>query len=635
MKKFAAALLALTLIISCVCLSGCGVIFDFLDSLLYGEDVGNGYLPSDHTHQFDNYFTYSQCKVDGCSVMGRKGSDGKFSKQFVYTLTDNKIAQIKGVYNQILTQLDGSGDYAQFEELYQSYADYFDYVTYQYQIASVLSDVKRTTASVNNYATASKLYNETYANFYALYELIYNSDLRDSFYQDFTDEEIEQALYYAEIYGGAADNNNAVDDIIAEYGDYLDSIGGQVFTTQQLAVLGEMYGRLVQANNAIATAAHYDNYMDYAYAHEYHRDYRPSDVAATMRNYVKQYVAPIFIKVAVRNQALAKTNFKTIADSNFYFSMLSDSLFTATNDKKFSRATTAVNYVGAYLNYLNRPALETNGNKVDFGAAVEDLFKTGNYFTGDYQGAYTWWIRNVNTPILYFGEDYDTAFTFVHEFGHYYENVYNGALRLSYDHDETHSQGNEMLFLAWLAQHKPTGVTNGYDMVEMEQLFDMLGNIVISTAVDEFEQAAYTGSYNGAPITVSYAELFKQILSSYCGSYNGVTLSAADVLNSKYWCYVVFDSAAYYVSYAMSALPSIELYVKAKTDGLYDARDSYVKLFTFANDSSFVTSDADGKKSLNSDATYQAILHFCGLQGPFEQGLYTDLLRYFNSRSDL
>ena len=634
MKKITAVLLAALILIACVCLSGCSLILGALGGLLNGDGT-NPNLPSDHVHQFESYFVYTQCKVEGCSAIGRMGSEDNFAKEFTYSLTTFKIAQINSVYNQILTCLNDNDDYAQFEDLYEQYVDYYDYVLYQYQVASVLCDVNRTLKNVNNLNTVSKLRNEMLADYYALYELIYNSNFREDFYQGWTDDEINEALYYAEIYGDVADNNNAVDEILTEYENYLDKIGGDIYTTKQLNDIGKIYGKLVDANNAIATAAHYDNYMDYAYAHEYNRDYAPNDVAEVMRGYVKQYVAPAFIRVAAKYDSISSANFNAIADSNFYYALMSDSMFTGYSSLTFSRVRQAVNYVGDYLDYIHRPSSYTNGASVNFGETVEDLFKNGNYFTGDYQGAYTWWIRSIDKPIVYFGEDYDTAFTFVHEFGHYYENVYNGDLTLSYDHEETHSQGNEMLFLAWLAQNKASNVTNGFTVVEIEQLFDMLGNIIIATAVDEFEQAAYSGVYNGAPITVSYAELFDKILRSYNYTYNGKTLSAADYLNSSYWAYVVFDSAAYYVSYAMSALPSLELYVKAQTDGLYEARDSYIKLFTFANDSRFVTTDGHGNKVLADGANYQAILNYCGLQGPFEMGLYVDLLNYFNNRSDL
>ena len=643
MKKITAALVAILLIISCVCLSGCGFVINFFDALLgdngdAGDNGDVGADGSDHAHQFDSYFTYSECSVAGCRVVGRKGSENKYANDFKYTLTSTKIREIDALYEQILTNIENGNNYAQFEDLYYEYLDDLDYVAHQYQVSSVLSDIKYTTTNANNYNTASKLYNEMYANFYGLYELVYDSDYRSKFYQGWSDEDIDEARYYAEIYGGSADNNNAVDDVLAEYNEFMENLDWSLSgaTTAQMNSLNDLYGRLVVANNNVAKSAYYDNYMDYAYANEYHRDYTPSQVAETMRSYVKNYIAPIFINVAMTyNNLLGHGNYKfnSAADEYFYCGLMMDSLFTSTSSRNFNRVKTTIDYLGDYFEYMQMSRAATGGEKFDFHTAVEDLFKNGNYYTGEYQGAYTWWIDALDTPILYFGPDYDTAFTFVHEFGHYYQNIYNGSMNLSYDHNETHSQGNEMLFLAWLSQNKPASVTDGFELVELEQLFDMLANVVIATAVDEFEQAAYTGQYNGRSVTGSYGDLFQRILASYKGTYGGRVYNATDLLNNNYWGYVVFESAGYYISYAMSALPSLELYAKAQND-LDAARESYTKLVTFTNSSRFVATDVNGKY-LKADATFASILDYCGLKGPFELGLYTTLQNYFNTRTDL
>lgn len=626
MKKISAVLLAVIISISCLCLSGCGLVFGFFNDVF---DNGDGGDDGSHTHQFDSYFTYSKCSVAGCNVIGRNQSEDTYAKEFKYSLTTTKINQIRALYDEMTTYLADGGDYEQFATLYDQYLEYFDYVNHQYQVASILSDVSYTTTTERNLSTVSKLYNEMFENYYGLYKSIYESEYREEFFDGWSSDEIEQALYYAEIYGGSADNNNAVDDVISKYEEYMDGINWTFATnkttlTRQLNKVGEIYGELVAANNNVAKSMDYDNYMYYAYENEYNRNYTPDDVA-TMRQYVKTYVAPLLGKLARAYQSF--TYFNASADQNYYLGLMSDSLFAGTSDVNFNRVRTTIDYVGDYFNYMQMSALDTGGQKFDFYGAANDLFKNGNYFTGEYEGAYTWWIDKISAPILFFGPSYDTAFTFVHEFGHYYENVYNGSLKLSYDHDETHSQGNEMLFLAWLAANKPKGVTNGFDIVEIEQLFNMVGNVVISTAVDEFEQAAYAGEYNGQKITTdSYGELFKTILNSYGG---------ADAwLESTYWAYVVFDNSAYYISYAMSALPSIELYVKGRSD-LASARDSYVKLFTFANGFRFVGNDRYGNAYLKANATYEAILNYCGLQGPFQLGLYTTLSSYFNSRADL
>ena len=641
MKKLTAALLAVLLLISCVGFSACGFIFGLWNGLLDGDDGNNGGTDgtNGHTHKFDSYFTYSQCSVAGCNVVGRNGSENTYAKNFKYTLTNAQNMQYNALYDEILTCIDDGDDYRQFEKLYLEYLDAFDYVGQQYQIASVLYDVEGTDTRANFFKVVSRLYNQMYANYYKLYGLVHESNYATQFFNGWSDDEVALALYYAQVYGNSAENNNAVDRILQEYEDYLNDIGGAFSDVpsqrlQQLNKVGEMYGKLVNANNNIAVSAGYDDYMVYAYANEYNRDYTPSYVAETMRNYVKLYIAPIFTKVAMQYANVVRNSkFNTYADLDFYCGLMEDSLFANTKDESFGRVRSAISYVGEYFKYMKRSAIDTGGQKFDFEGAVEDLFKNGNYFTGEYQGAYTWWFDAIDKPILYFGlgdgeyVGYDTAFTFVHEFGHYYENLYNGNLRLSYDQDETHSQGNEMLFLAWLAQNKPSGVTNGFEMVELAQLFDMLGNIVISTAVDEFEQAAYSGEYNGKAIGVSYDELFSTILHSYSG--------ADAYLNTDYWTYVVFSSPAYYVSYAMSALPSLELYVKAKSVGLYTARECYVKLFTFANGHRFVATDKNGNAYLRDSATYETILKYCGLQTPFELGLYTTLQSYFATRTDL
>lgn len=639
MKKLRTAILAIILILSVVCLSACGFVFEFLrefNDALGGDSDGGGSTNTDG-HRFESYFIYSQCLDEDCNVVGRKSGENTYANDFVYTLTSAKIREINALYSEMTTYLRDGGDYEQFETLYGEYVNYLDYVGHQYQVSSILNDVQYNSTTVSNYRTASQLYNDMVEKYYGLYKLIYdNVEYRARFYQGWSNDEIAEALAYAASYAGSADNNNAVDDILSQYEEYMDGIGWEIRSVAQLNDLGELYAELVVANNNVAKASGYGDYMSYAYPNEYHRNYSPSDVA-TMRAFVKQYVAPIFINVAMTRHALvghSAPSFGTNADRDFYYGLMTDSLFLPTSDINFSRAKTVVDYVGGYFDYMQKSALDTGGQKFDFSSAVEDLFKHGNYFTGEYEGAYTWWIDAIQKPILYFGPDYDTAFTFVHEFGHYYNNIYNGSLRLSFDHDETHSQGDEMLFLAWLSKNKPKSVTKGFDLVELEQLFGMLANIVIATAVDEFEQAAYSGYYNGAPID-SYADLFVQILGSYKGAYNGVVRSATSFLNTGYWGYVVFNSSAYYISYAMSALPSVELYAIAQTRGLDAARDSYVKLFTFANGFRFVANDGNGKPYLKDSATYEAILNYCGLQGPFQEGLYTTLQTYFDTRADL
>ena len=614
MKKFTAFLLAIVLVLTCSLVCAC--IFDF------------------HTHDFgDSYFMYVKCAH--CNVYGRNDSENVYAKDFVYDLDNKTIAQIRELYADIKSDLSSANNYGEFEVMYQEYEDFVAYAVAQYQIAAVLSDVKYTNKTISNYNTASAFYNEVLANYYGLYALIYQSDYRNDFFSGWSADEIDQALALAEMYSDGADNRNEIDQILGDYSELMEKLSWDLSnaTQTQLNKLNSLYSQLVIANNNLAQSAKYDNYMDYAYANEYYREYTPAQVQL-MRNYVKTYIAPIFVKVASWYQGLYYEDFDSYADEDFYYGLMEESLFAKTSIFNVSMVRNAVNYVGEYFKYLTDTA--SGSKEINFYYHANELFKNGNYFTGEYQGAYTWWIDAIDAPILYFGlgdydyVGYDTAFTLVHEFGHYYENIHNGQMKLSYDHDETHSQGNEMLFLAWLSQNKSSRVKNGFNKVESEQLFDILANIVMSTAVDEFEQAAYSGYYNDNPVDTSdYGKLFETILNSYSG--------AGNYLYSDYWSYVVFDNSAYYISYAMSALPSLELYAKAMGsgagNGLNAARDAYFKLFTFSENSDFVEADKYGNAYVT--ATYQEILNWCGLQGPFQEGLYTSIRNYFNSRTDV
>lgn len=98
-------------------------------------------------------------------------------------------------------------------------------------------------------------------------------------------------------------------------------------------------------------------------------------------------------------------------------------------------------------------------------------------------------------------------------------------------------------------------------------------------------------------------------------------------LNSAYWRYVVIEAPCYYISYAMSALPSMGIYVKAMQEGFDVAKESYFKLFTFSDNQAFTTVDGAGDKVVT--ATYQEILNYCGLYGPFQQELYQQLSNFF------
>ena len=613
-------------------------------------------------HSFDeaslNYVTYTACDRE-CGAYKILGSRNVYENDFVFDFDDTKISEIDGTYNDIMEVLAGTGEVLtgeEFDELFEIYDEQISYVQFQYQVARVFNDISYTLETREDFNKVSEYYNKAIENYYGLFKAIYESDqYSEYFFRDWTEDEIQEVLELADSYD--ADNRTAADDITEAYEDLMAEMGSLKDATQaQRLALFDLYSQLIVANNNIAQTAGYQNYMEYAYANIYERDYSPADVAA-MRGFVRQYIGPIVEQVATEytawnNAYQANGGWKTDEGAWYYSQFKSDYIWrdmaeVPDDAKKPNRINAIVQSRQNLVDYYRFLSENTSDAHDSFYGSLCDLFENGNYFLGTNPNrtAYTWYIYQLELPIMLFTTEYKDSFTFVHEYGHYYQRVYNGGLSVPMDHDETQSQGNEMMYLAWLRAHMPAGVDEGFEILELEQLINMLGSIVLSTAVDEFEYLAYTGAteYNGLPIAtvqladgssvVDYAKLYEDILCTYwedIGSF----------FNTGYWSYVVFDQAAYYISYAMSALPCLEIYAKAGVDGLAAARDSYVKLFTFGDEEQFVQTDEtvleDGTilvdRYLKDGVTYQTILNWAGLNGPFQEELYQTIQAFFAAR---
>lgn len=431
-----------------------------------GGNIGGNDDPivQPHTHNYgDSYFMYVKCSVDGCDSVGRVNSTNSFKNDFTYSFTTEDETAYTNTYNKIKTgvQSQDKNTYSD-NDLYEDFSnlvDKLDNISYQYDVASVLYSANSTSTTDKYYTNAvyiSSVYNTAYANYCNLFKLIDDNGYGEGFFE--SEEDRQECLAMAAMYGENADNSNAADAAADEYNELLND------WNSSYEDIYAAYGKFVNANNAIAKAAGYDNYMDYAYANVYGREYTPAEVAA-MRTYVKTYIAPLFVQLVNKygNYTDSQGYIKTFnnANDNSYVNAFASSVFDSSADSQ-----TVINYIGEYFKTMNDTSLG-----IDYYKHCNDLFKNGNYFVGvndnAEQGAYTLWVPNKNSSILYFGTEYSDAFTFVHEYGHYYNGIYNGSGEISMDHDETQSQGDEMMFLAWLKANKPAGVSDGYTAIEL------------------------------------------------------------------------------------------------------------------------------------------------------------------------
>ncbi len=596
--------------------------------------VDNKIAKTGHVFDFTgaDYFEMIYCSNKGCHEASRKESLRIYEDDFVYNFDDARKAEIDARYQKMLDELKAIARYdaalhgyvkdsprytanKKFEETYEAFYEDINYVIEQYQYAYVFYCVEETKDNTDIYESISEYRTNLISDYYALYRLIYDTEYREYFFAEdegWTPEDIKKALVLSDSYGNEDYKklNDRINEIEIEFRDLKSPESGDE--------VPELYEEFVKLNTEIAKLAGYDNYIDYAYENVYNRDYSPEDTVQ-MRNLVKEHLKNVF-----RNIFLAYTRIASKAPAegteagDIYSAIMNDSLF---------RSAESTALVKSYFEAMNSA---TAGDKeIDFYLHANDLFKNGNYYTGTYQGAFSYWIEAQDTSILYFGPgSYSGAFTFIHEFGHYYQNVYNQGISVSYDLEEIYSQANEMMFLAYLEDILGKDILKEmYDDVYYDTLFNSMAIVMLATAIDEFEYCVYTNtSPEGVPTTYTakdYDGLFKKIMNSY---------GIAGVLNDTYWRYVVIEAPCYYISYAMSAIPCLELLSIADAEGFEAAKDIYLNFFTFTEDEANVEVDEMGDKIVKIG--YAETLEYAGLHSVFEADAYTRIANYFNQSKD-
>ncbi len=557
------------------------------------------------------------CIRKGCSYGLVQAGDGKYTEILVYTFSDEDKADIDQIHSDVLAAIDAaelydaalhgfaeSGElaeaYKEFEALYEQYYKLVEYVVSQYQIAQIEyhldmsnEEKKATFQYISDYRT------ELISKFYSFSEPIYNSKYREFYYEGMTEEEIMAFIFDSNAvsnpeYKALSDRNTEIELAFDEISDPASS--------DQVPLL---YAEFVENNKKIAELLGYDNYLEYAYENVYDRDYTYQDVEQ-IAEYVKQYITQPYSSIYSKWMALMSGEGLDIsAYYNEFYPLAAESFFETI------KSNTLLNdYIDSGLEFTSDPE-----KQISFSDEFNGLFENGNLFRGEYQGAYVTSLANLPgsvsaIPIAYFGPGYDSASTVAHEFGHYMNEVYNADVSgQSYDLLEMHSQGNEMLFLAYLDGKISD---SGFDLYETYSMLVITDTIIAALCVDTFENAVYTGRYEGTESETIMADgvisadeydlLYRSILADF---------GVQSYQSSTYWRYMTIKSPCYYVSYSVSALSVLQLYADARNDGYESARDSYLKLFTYTDE--------------NEEMTAEEVLIYAGLDSFTSEELYIKL----------
>ena len=195
---------------------------------------------------------------------------------------------------------------------------------------------------------------------------------------------------------------------------------------------------------------------------------------------------------------------------------------------------------------------------------------------------------------------------------------------MSYDVNETQSQGAELLYTLYLRDFLDERGISGYKKAATELIaFDLL-SVVYSTANDEFERALYTGAYDGIPdpqgkfadgiSADEYDYLYERILSTY-------EFETGD----NYWRNTVTKSPCYYISYAVSMTASLGIFAKAEISGYEKGVEAYLKLFEFPLTEEYENRDVSDVEFMCESA---------GIGSPFEKGAYALISKALKSVLD-
>ena len=560
----------------------------------------------------------ARCLNENCGSCIWVESEGKYTETLTFSFTKDDEAALDAKYDEILALLNAADRYdptlhafaeegalaEAFKIVDDKHTEYYEMVLYavsQMQLAQIAyycdmsnNALLETLEYMNEYYTA------IVAKFYTLSRPFYDSCYREFYYQGMTDEEINSFLFDSDTvsnpeYTALKDRNNEIETSFIAMSE-----------TQQKLNVATLYAEFAENNNKMAQLMGYDNYLEYAYANVYGRDYSYED-AAQFADYVKTYLSPIFNAVYSKWDNIAAD---TQASIDMYYSQVRDSFFENVD------SNTLVN------NYIDLLEFTSNPNKlITFSDEFNNLMGDGNMFRGDYEGAYVTTIGFANLPIAYFGAGYDNAFTIVHEFGHYMNDIYsmdvtNPNFDQSYDLLEMHSQGNELLYLCYLKDNSEFSAV-AIDLIETYSLVNMLYPVLAGMTIDTFEQAIYLGTYDGLGADVIMADgkitsdEYRALYSYICEDFG-----SKDVLDG-YWEHgMTITSPCYYISYSASAMTVLQLYEMANTDGFDAAKDSYLKLFTYVDE--------------NPEMTLDETLAYAGMLSYKSEDLYKALYDYFS-----
>lgn len=349
-----------------------------------------------------------------------------------------------------------------------------------------------------------------------------------------------------------------------EYVNYMTEI-----YQKENAAVGKIFLELLSDRTKLAKALGKDSYIDYMYE-SYGRDYSAEETEELCAA-VKKYIVPIYTELAAD------------VDSNAYYSV------NSTPEEKLSQLTKIIDEqypdLGEALDYMLQYDM--------YDIAVSDTKQ---------DTAYTTEMVGFGAPFLFMnptGTFWDFS-ALTHEFGHYYASYtlgFEDELNSNIDVSEIHSNSLELLFTN--NYEELFGTEQGRELA-YSTLIDALNGVIQGCMINEFESEVYS---DPDMTLTEMNKLYNDLIVDYG---LGETSSSGERYS---WVEIshIFLAPMYYISYAVSEVPALEIWSESLSDP-EGATEAYEELVASGYDSG-----------------YLKLLEQCDLDSPFDEATISGL----------
>ncbi len=462
--------------------------------------------------------------------------------------------EVKVTYDEINSKIDAKESFSNVISSFNSYTSYF-YPAYNNSLLMrIYNDL---------YTDNEEYYNSYYANvdiYTSIQENVnkfYKTMLSNDYYKNttieyfsFSDNEVQ---YYLNLDTGDEEEPSEYKSLQDQENELLKTYNAERYKENvDYSTINQIYLDLVKVRRKIASYLGYSSYEEYRFKY-YQRDYSVSDAKELFESIAHSSLHSTFNSSSINTGILTSTR---IGDQE-----LLDAL-----DYVINVVPSAKSIIKDFKTY-GRYNFDVRTNKYSGSYETPISTSKNDYFI----------LLNADGNL----EDYSSLY---HEFGHYLASLlaepsYKGKLSQNLDVAEMHSQSLELLmsdyFTSFMDQNSASSLTK-------YTIFNKLWSILSGVTVASFEDYVYNVATEEELTLDNIQAKFNELCSTYIYPR---TFMKDNKGNNIYSCiHHIFASPCYYISYAVSAIPSLEIQFNEDRSNAYY---QYNELLKYGETNSF------------------------------------------------